>query len=240
MSTPTAYTESLTEGEHPDQTVNPSGRPGGSGLERTPAYAGTPAPAREATPTNHSEPDTGEGGATPPATPGATPPSDTEGEPDSPFELATSFHRQIEAGPGADTPEDPGSDTEQDHDETLRGRLAQTAERWGLDVIPPQMADQGLPPLDHARSWAERGDQAPATGPSRVAYRAWDHAARWPRYALATGYHVLSRPGRTVVALVAFALLMRTPGAPEALALVFTLVDAITFYTGLQWALGLT
>lgn len=241
MSTPTAHEPGITESDVNTLNVNTQPLQGASAPLEGPATAGAPAPAREATPPNHAEPDIDGGDDNPPATPHDNTLPGTEGDP---FELATTYHREIEAGPGPDAEHPPEGADDQSGQEPpeagLRERISAAADRWGLDVIPPSLADEGLPPLNHARSWAERGEQAPATGPSRVAYRTWETATRLPRYVLAGSYHLLSRPGRTAVALLAFALLMRVPGVQEALTMLIALLDAITYYTGLQWALGLT
>lgn len=244
MSTPATRQPDLTESDVDPLNVNTQPLQGASAPLEIPATAGVPAPAREETPPNHAEPDTGGGDDNTLATPHDNTLSSTEGDP---FELATTYHREIEAGP-ADAAETAPEGTEESNDPTegqapddgLRERIRALADRWGLDVIPPSLADEGLPPLNRAKSWAERGDQAPATGPSRVAYRTWETATRLPRYVLAGSYHLLSRPGRTAVGLLAFALLMRVPGVQAALTMLIAFLDAITYYTGLQWVLGLT
>jgi len=244
MSTPTTHQTGLTDSDVNTPNVNTHPLQGASAPLEDPATAGMPAPAREATPPNHAEPDIGPGVSTPPATPPVNTPSDTEGDP---FELTTAWHREIEAGSdGADqdTAEGTEKSTSRDEEEApeggVRERICALADRWGLDLIPPSLADEGLPPLNHAKSWAERGDQAPATGPTRIAYKTWEATTRAPRYVLAGSYHVLARPGRTAVAFVVLALLLRVPGVQDALAIAFALTDAITYYTGLQWVLGLT
>lgn len=233
MRTPTT---GLTEGDVNTLTGPDTTPQGGSDPMGPPATVGMPTPAREGNNPNHSEQDTGGGVSTPPATPPVNTPSATEGDRDlDPADDPP----QLTEGP-TDPEPDEDETAPQDPAPTLRERISHAADRYGLDVIPPSLADKGLPPLDHSRSWAERGSQAPATGPARIAYRAWDHTSRIPRYGLAVAYHVLARPGRTAVAFVALALLLRVPGVQDAFTIAFALTDAITYYTGLQWALGLT
>lgn len=237
-----APTPTITDRDHreDDNTLQASDAlHGGSESQGEQATAGTPAPAREAPPPNHPKTDTGAGGDNTPDNTHDNTLANTHSDTNDPLEVANAYHQEAEADTTEPTEEGAEEDPPDPPRASLRERIHTTADRWGLDVVPPSLANQGLPPLNHARSWAERGDQAPATGPARTAYRAWEVSTRPPRYVLALSYHLLSRPGRTVVALVALALVLRIPGVTETLSVAATIVDAITLYTGLQWALGL-
>lgn len=177
-------------------------------------------PARKETTTNGTEPDT-EGVDNDDVNPPRQPPTpDTESD--------------VNRGGDDD------ADTDDEPKRPLGERLTEFAERWGLDLYPPRLADAGLPPLNDARSYAEKGDQAPNVGPSRFFARLFDALTRPLRWALAAGYHVLARPGRTLVALILVGFLARIDFVTDTLAFAWALLDLATHWTGLQWALGLT
>lgn len=144
-----------------------------------------------------------------------------------------------------DTPEGDVNTAEVDNPDTdsdrpgVVQRAQEAAQKWGLDVRPPSFAREGLPPLNHSRSYAQRGEQAANIGPARTAARLWDFSTRPVRWMLRLTDHLLARPGRFLVALALLALLARIEAFRFLVALTVALVDLITFYTGLQWLLGL-
>lgn len=218
-NTRTTPTENITESDVNTRDVNsrPSTPPRGGPLDPVEhPYTRARVRAHEKTTTNGTEEDTQGVDNTDVNTPRQPPADDTEsdvnGEPDTTTE------------PKRPLPE----------------RAAEFAERWGLDLYPPKLADAGLPPLNDSRAYAERGDQAPSMGPTRFMARAFDYLARPLRWFLAAGYHVLARPGRTLVALVLLGLLARVHFVRETLAFAWALVDFATYWAGLQWLLGLT
>lgn len=219
MTTHTDHpTTGMTESDVNTLGVNTPPSTPAEGDTRTPTdppYTRRPARVREGTDTNGSEPGT----------------VGVDGDDVTP-------HRQP---PTDDTESDVnrGVDDDEESKRTLGKRVSEAAERWGLDLCPPKLADAGLPPLNDSRSYADRGDQAPTSGPSRVLARVFDVLARPLRWLLAAGYHVLARPGRTLVVLVLVGLLARIGFVRDTIAFAWALVDLATYWTGLQWLLGL-
>lgn len=194
----------------------------------------------------------GEGAATPPS---GDPPKvrarPREGRADQPNSThgdESGGHSAMSEPMSTPTPT-PSGDT--DSDETPEAerpsaydRAKDAAAHWGLDLAPPSFITQPLPPIGDSRTYARTGHQAPATGPARIGAVAFDTTTRPIRWGLRYTDYALARPGRTLVGVAFIVAVVRTVQAvPElamAVAVIAGAIDAATYYTGIQWLLGLT